>query len=158
MKNLLLKACGKIDDCERNLNKTKEEFQQNKRGISTKQKLKDNLLLISFNSNSIYLNGIKLISDKSKLQQAILKILLRQHLNGYINSTSQGLNTLQIIDHLKTQGFKSEEPDKQVNQAIYGIKKKVAALYGKEISENFIMSSKYAGQYRLGENVTLICA
>lgn len=128
------------------------------RGISTKQKLKDNLLLISFNSNSIYLNGIKLISDKSKLQQAILKILLRQHLNGYINSTSQGLNTLQIIDHLKTQGFKSEEPDKQVNQAIYGIKKKVAALYGKEISENFIMSSKYAGQYRLGENVTLICA
>ena len=104
------------------------------------------------------MNGIKLISDKSKLQQAILKILLRQHLNGYINSTSQGLNTLQIIDHLKTQGFKSEEPDKQVNQAIYGIKKKVAALYGKEISENFIMSSKYAGQYRLGENVTLICA
>ena len=51
----------------------REESQQNKRGISTKQKLKDNLLLISFNSNSIYLNGIKLISDKSKLQQAIQK-------------------------------------------------------------------------------------
>lgn len=137
----MLKACGKIDDCERNLNK---------------QKLKDDLLLISFKSNGIYLNGIKLISDKSKLQQAILK--MRQHLNGYINSTPQGLNTLQIIDYLETQGFKSMEPDKQVNQAIYGTKKKVARLYGKEVGESFIMSPKYAGQYRLGENVTLICA
>lgn len=138
-----MKTCRKIDDYERNLNK---------------QKTKGNLLLISFKNDSVYLNDIQLISNKSKLQQAILKILLRQHLNGYINSTSQGLNTLQIIDHLKTQGFKSEEPDKQVNQAIYGIKKKVAALYGKEISDNFITSSKYAGQYRLGKNVTLICA
>ena len=137
-----MKTFGKIDDYERNLNK---------------QKTKGNLLLISFKNDSVYLNDIQLISNKSKLQQAILKILLRQHLNGYINATPQGLNTLQIIDHLETQGFQSTEPDKQVNQAIYGIKKKVAALYGKEIGEEFIISSKYARQYRLGKNVTLIC-
>ena len=78
-------------------------------------------------------------------------------MNGYIDSTFQGLNTLQILNLLDTASSQSDEPEKQVKQAIFIIKKKVATLYGKEISEQFLLSSKYSGQYRLGEKVTLIC-
>lgn len=124
----------------------------------TEYNLKHDFLVISLRDNCIYLNNEKLIDKKSLLQQAILKILLKQHLSGYIDATSQGLNTLQILDLLDdSKSFQTDEPDKQIKQAIFIIKKKVATLYGKKIGEKFILSSKYSGQYRLGRNVTLVC-
>ncbi len=142
MKNLLLKICTYIDCYEK---------------IREKQKLKNNLLFVSFQNDGIYLNDLKIIDQKSKLQIAVFKILLERHLIGYINSTYSGVNTLQISNVLQEKGFLSLESEKQVRQLIYRIKKSVSEKFGKEIDNDFIQSSQNSGQYRLGKNVVLIC-
>ena len=143
MKNLLLKICDCIESYEK---------------IREKQKLKNNLLFVSFQNDGIYLNDLKIIDQKSKLQLAVFKILLERHFIGYINSTHSGVNTLQISKVLQEKGFLSLESEKQVRQLIYRIKKSVSEKFGKKVGNDFIQSSQNSGQYRLGKNVVLICS
>ncbi|MBQ3564785.1 MAG: hypothetical protein IJA14_01395 [Alphaproteobacteria bacterium] len=116
------------------------------------------MLFVSFESDGIYLNGLKVIDQKSRIQIAVLKILLERHFFGYINGTHSGVNALQLSDVLRKKGFLSIESEKHVRQLIYRIKKNVSEKFGKEISNDFIKSSQNFGQYRLGKNVVLICS
>ncbi len=142
MKRCLQKICGLIDSYEE---------------TRKKQRLKDNLLFVVFQNDGVYLSNVKVIDQKSKLQIAVFKALLRQHIIGHIDSVSVGINIVQMASMLRKKGFSSLELEKQVRQAVYLIKKSVSEKYGREIGDNFIVSSKISGQYKLGKKVTLIC-
>lgn len=137
-----MRICKKIDD-----------YEQSK----IKQNINDEILFISFRCDGVYLNGSKLIDKRAKLQIAILKILIENHLIGNLHSIHTGLNTIQISSILEKQGFLLFDLEKYVRQSIHRIKKSVSDKYGKKISENFIQSSKISGQYKLSKNVVLIC-
>lgn len=111
MKRLLQKVCELIDSYEE---------------TRKKQRLKDNLLLVVFQNDGIYLNDLKIIDQKSKLQIAVLKVLLERHFVGHINATYSGVNTIQISKVLQEHGFSSLELEKQVRQSIYRTKKNVS--------------------------------
>ena len=108
LKKFLLSICNLINNYEE---------------INAKQKLKRNLLFISITDEGIYLNELKIIDKKSKLQVAIFKILLERHVIGYINLSSTGINTIQISNLLREKGFVSFELEKHIRQCIYRIKK-----------------------------------
>lgn len=120
-------------------------------------------LAVSFLNDRLYLNGAKIIDKKASLQIAIFKILLEKHILGNIYSTTTGMNTSQISAKLVRDGSKNcaftlIEPERQVWQAIYLLKKRVGKEFGKETGENFIISSQTSGQYKLNEKIVLICS
>lgn len=137
----MLRICRKIDEVEEN--------------VSKRNKSRD-LIFVSFRDDGVYLNGSRLIDKRAKLQIAIVKLLMRQHLLGMFHSTRTGLNTLQISLYLEKEGFSSHDLEKYVRQSIHRIKKSASEKYNKKIGEDFIQSSKSLGQYKLGENVVLI--
>lgn len=126
--------------------------------LRKKPTIRKDVLFVSFRNDSLYINDLKIIDKKAKLQIAILKLLIEKHLIGNLNSTPTGLNTCQLSAALERRGFQSFDLEKNVRQSIYQTKKNIAAKLGKEASESFILSSTKTGQYRLGKNVVLICS
>ncbi|MBR1734634.1 MAG: hypothetical protein IJ730_04200 [Alphaproteobacteria bacterium] len=134
--------------------------------LRKKPKTKKELLFVSFQNDNLYINDLKIIDKKAKLQIAILKILMEKHIVGSLRGSSTGLNTIQIVESLKKEKLQEKngtyidmlfDAEDQVKRHIYRIKKSIAAKLGKHIGENFIQSAKVAKKYKLNENVVLVC-
>ncbi|MBQ3564697.1 MAG: hypothetical protein IJA14_00950 [Alphaproteobacteria bacterium] len=106
------------------------------------------MLFISFRDDGVYLNDIKVIDKKAKLQIAIYRVLV-EHYKNEISFGSSYLSISKICSSLQKMGMDSCNLENQIHASIHRIRN---SAYKITKSKNLIESSKWNG-YRFQDKV-----
>jgi hypothetical protein len=134
----LLNVCKKIDEYER----------------SKRKRIKKEFFFVSIHDNCVYINELKIIDKKAKIQFAIFKILMAHYIEDIFNDTSTYISVSQINSSLETYNIFLDDYESQIRKNIYKIRSSIKAAQLSAEDVSIIDSMNWEG-YRINNQVFL---
>ena len=143
--NELLEVSGKLIDASNILRKYIQRHHSNNTGS----------FFIKIKDGSIFINDVKIVSKKARIQYIVLKALVNKYTDDFWKDEISFISTSEIAAILEKNGFYARDCARQVRQAISKIRMSIQQNFKNQFSNDAVIISKKWKGYRLNEYVVL---